>query len=261
MRDLPDHPYTPPADPVRASQEAMRKHLPKRFYTGVAVHHGDDGRHRVLLDGRAVKTPGRADIALPGHAVAAMLAAEFSAQAETINPATMPVYRLVNTALDGVATDMAAVADDIIRYFGSDLLCYRADGPEGLVERQRNVWDPILGWLEARISARFILAEGVMHVDQPERTIAAAGAMVRAVADPLQLAGLHMMTTLTGSAIIALAVMEGAITPEAAWVAAHVDENWNIERWGEDAEATATRALKWRDMAAAAGVVAAIRGL
>lgn len=257
MRDLLEDLDGQGIDPMRSAQAAMRRPLPKRFYTQVTVGTGEDGLSRVLLDGRAVRTPGKAEIALAGAGLAQLIADEFAAQGETIDPATMPVYRLVNTAIDGVATDMQAVAEDVTRFFGSDLLCYRAEGPDGLVARQREAWDPLLDWMETRIHQRFILAEGVMHVAQPKTTIAAAGAVIAAIGDPVVLAGLHLMTTLTGSAVLALAVLEGEITAQAAWAAAHVDEDWNIAQWGEDAEAKAMRALKWRDMAGAAAAVRA----
>ena len=260
MRDLLEDLENGGKDPMRSAQAAMRRPLPKRFYTHALAQQGEDGLHRIALDGRAIRTPGKAEIALDSAGLADLIAAEFSAQGETIDPATMPVYRLVNTALDGVATDMQAVAEDVTRFFGTDLLCYRAEGPDGLVARQREAWDPVLDWMEARIHQRFILAEGVMHVAQPRATIAAAGAIIAAIDDPVVLAGLHLMTTITGSGMLALAVLEREITAEDAFSAAHVDEDWNCAQWGEDAEVKAMRALKWRDMDAAAAAVRAVTG-
>ena len=258
MRELLEDLEAGSRNPMKAAQTAMRRPLPKRFYAEVAISQGDDGLHRVTLDGKTVKTPGKQEIALASADIAGMIANEFAVQGENIDPATMPVYRLVNTAFDGVALDMQAVAEDVTRFFGSDLLCYRADQPEGLVVLECETWDPVLDWMEARIHQRFVLAEGVMHVAQPRTTIAAAGAVVGAIADPVMLAGLHVMTTLTGSAILALAVLEGALSAEAAWAAAHVGEDWNAAQGGEDAEAKALRAAKWQDMAAAAAVVRAL---
>lgn len=236
-------------DPVRRAQIQMKTPLPKRFYKTVSVEPVDGG-FVVRLDGRAVRTPGKALLALPDEAAAALVAAEFDAQAETIDPVTMPVLRLVNTALDGVATDPQAVLEDIVRFASSDLLCYRADGPQGLVQRQNASWDPVIDWARAALDARFNLAEGVIHVEQPRETIAVLGAHLKQRAEPLKLAALHVMTTLTGSALLALAVEAGKLDAEAGWTAAHIDEDWQIEHWGEDAEATARRAQRKRDFVA-----------
>ena len=170
----------------------------------------------------------------------------------------MPVLRLVNTAIDGVATDPQAVLEDILRFASSDLLCYRADTPEKLVQRQNEAWDPVLDWARASLGARFVLAEGVMHVDQPREAIAALGVHLSQRAEPMRLAALHVMTTLTGSALLALAVEMGELDVEEAWVAAHVDEDWQIEHWGQDFEAVARRANRKRDMLAAVRLLEAL---
>ena len=152
---------------------------------------------------------------------------------------------------------MAEVRRPLVEYAGADLLYYRAGEPEGLVARQRAAWDPILGWAEQRFGARFVLAEGVMHVAQPEATLAQIAAAIEDFDEPFRLAGLSLATTLTGSALIALALAEGALDVEAAWSAAHVDEDWNIFKWGEDAEAMRRRALRLADFRAAALALAA----
>lgn len=244
-------------DPMKAAQEAMRTPLPKRFYKQVEVAPDGDG-FAVHLDGRAVKTPGRVPIVLAAEAAARIVAAEFAAQGEEIDPATMPAYRLVNTAIDGVATDPQAVLEDIVRFFGSDLLCYRADGPDALVEAQRARWDEPLAWAESVTGGRFVLAEGVMHVTQPRETLAALGALLKQISDPVALAALHSMTTLTGSAILAYGTFRGQWPAEDAWTAAHVDEDFNIAQWGEDAEAGAARARRWTEMEAAVRMIAAL---
>ena len=170
----------------------------------------------------------------------------------------MPLTRLANTALDGVAQDPQAVAEDIVRFSGSDLVCYRAGEPQELVARQAEAWDPLIDWAHSALGARFMLAEGVMHVEQPREAVAAVSAHVGRFRGPLELAAIHTMTTLTGSAILALAVAMNAISPEEAWRAAHVDEDWNIELWGEDAEAAARRRKRWAEMKAAADTLFAL---
>jgi chaperone required for assembly of F1-ATPase len=245
------------ADPVKAAQEAMRTPLPRRFYKTAGVAPEGDG-HAVQLDGRTAKTPGRAPLLLATEAAAQMVADEFAAQGETIDPASMPCFRLVNTAIDGVATDPQAVLEDVVRFFGTDLLCYRAGEPETLVAAQREKWDGPLAWAEEMAGSRFALAEDVMHVAQPRETLAAMGVHLRQIADPVALAALHSMTTLTGSAILALGTLRDAWSAEEAWTAAHVDEDFNISQWGEDAEAKARRARRWTEMNAAARMAAAL---
>jgi chaperone required for assembly of F1-ATPase len=187
--------------------------------------------------------------------MAEAIAAEWRAQRDVIDPATMPVTGLANSAIDGVAARMAETREAVLAYAGTDLLYYRAGEPEGLVARQRALWDPLLAWAEERHGVRFVLAEGVMHVAQPEATLAALAADLARCDDPFRLAGLHLATTLTGSALIAFALAEGAIEAERAWAAAHVDEDWNVAQWGEDAEAAERRARRHADFRAAALVL------
>ncbi len=248
----------PDPDPMKRAQKQMRQPLPRRFYKDVGVASQDDG-HVVMLDGKTVKTPGRALLLLPTRMVADLVASEFSAQGEEIDPVSMPVTRLANTALDGVANDPQAVMEDILRYASSDLLCYRADAPQRLVELQAEAWDPVLDWARGSLGARLILAEGVMHVDQPREAISALGVHLSMRKEPFRLSGLHVMTSLTGSALLALAVDDGLLTVDEAWSAAHVDEDWNIAQWGEDAEAKARRASRLADMRAAAALLGALR--
>ncbi len=244
-------------DPVRRAQIQMKTPLPKRFYEQAAVVPGEDG-FAVHLDGRPVRTPGKALLALPSEAAAALVADEFGAQEDVVDPVTMPVLRLVNTALDGVAADPQAVLEDILRFCATDLLCYRADGPEGLVDRQNRHWDPVLDWVRAALGARFNLAEGVIHVEQPRESIAVLGAHLAQRPQPLRLAAIHLMTSLTGSALLALAVERGELDAEEAWQAAHVDEDWQIEHWGQDSEAIARRAMRKRDFMAAVRLLEAL---
>jgi chaperone required for assembly of F1-ATPase len=157
-----------------------------------------------------------------------------------------------------VANDPQAVLEDILRFASSDLLCYRADAPQGLVDRQSEHWDGVIDWARSALGARFNLAEGVIHVEQPRETIAVLGAHLKQRSEPLQLAALHVITSLTGSALLALAVEAGELDPEAAWLAAHVDEDWQIEHWGQDSEAMARRSQRKRDFLGAVRLLEAV---
>ncbi|WP_371346730.1 ATP12 family chaperone protein [Ancylobacter sp. IITR112] len=244
-------PEAPPA-PARPGF-AERKPLPKRFYTRAEAA-PVDGLFRVELDGRPVRTPGRHLVAVPSEALAQALAQEWQAQGEFIDPMTMPMTRLVNSALDGVAPNMAEVGDEIVRYAGSDLLCYRTDNPAQLVALHAQLWDPVLGWARERFGASFMLSEGVVHVAQPPRTLELIAAALPD--DPLRMAALNLMTTLSGSALLALAVAHGHLDMVQAWRAAHADEEVQEQLWGTDAEALARRATRFRDFEAAARLYA-----
>lgn len=224
--------------------------LPKRFYKKATAGPLDDG-YTVLLDDRPVRTPARRALLLPDEASAQLIADEFEAQKETIDPAIMPVCRLANTAIDGVAEDPQAVFEDIVKFAGSDLLCYRAEAPNELVEFQNDKWDPVLEWLRDEAGANFVLGQGIVPVVQPKEAVAIFAAMLRRHDNPLALACLHTMTTLTGSAFLALAVADRFRSPAEAWEAAHVDEDWNIAQWGKDMEAAARRDKRWLEMEAA----------
>ncbi|GGD39015.1 ATP12 family chaperone protein [Aureimonas glaciei] len=228
-----------------------RPELPKRFYTAVSVVAAEGGGFTVELDGRGLRTPLRRKLVVPTRALATLLAGEWEAQKERIDPATMPLTRLANTVIDGIADDPQAVRADLAGYIETDMLFYRAGYPDRLVERQRAAWDPVLAEAERRIGARFVLAEGVMHVAQSPEAITAFRRRIETVENPFAIAALHQMTTLTGSALLPLAVAEGWIDAAAAWAAAHVDEDWNIELWGSDVEAEARRAARYGDMRAA----------
>lgn len=257
MRDiLGERDSAIPDQPTRVSEPSRESQLPKRFYEKAAVTEGDGG-YTIILDGRSVRTPGRNLLAVGDRALAGEIAAEWQAQGERIDPMTMPLTRLLNTALDGVANEMQAVKEDIVRFAGTDMLCYRAGEPTGLVARQNELWDPVIDWAASALGMRLVLAEGVMHVDQPPESLAAFSTHVGLVDDPLSLAALHVVTALTGSAVMAMAVLKGELDAERAWQIAHVDEDWNISQWGEDAEAAARRAARFTDMQAACRVLAA----
>lgn len=257
LNDLESGKHLSDPDPVKRAQNQMKTPQAKRFYDKVSVEKAPEG-FAVHLDGKPVRTPGKSILLLPTEAAAKLVADEFSAQGEKIDPVTMPVMRLVNTAIDGVASDPQAVLEDILRFCSSDLLCYRADTPERLVARQADAWDPVIDWARSRLGARFFLAEGVMHVEQPRESIAAVGVHLRQRDEPLRLAALHVMTAISGSALLALAVEAGELEPEAAWLAAHVDEDWNAEQWGEDFEAAARRTARKRDFMAATDLLKAL---
>ncbi len=231
-------------------REAASAPLPKRFYKEVSVREEPDGSFAVLLDGRPVRTPAKLVLAVPTRALAEGIAGEWAAQTENIDPSTMPLSKLAITAIDAVAQHAREVADDIVRYAGSDLLCYRAEAPQGLVELQARAWDPIMHWLEEQTGARFLFAEGIMPVTQSPEALEGVGRLV-APFDSFSLAALHVMTTLTGSAALALATALGRISADAAWAAAHVDEDWQIARWGVDVEAADRRERRRVEMSAA----------
>jgi chaperone required for assembly of F1-ATPase len=246
-------------DPVKNAQKAMRAVLPKRFYKTAEAVETPSG-FAVQLDGRTAKTSGRKPLLMPNKALALMVAAEFEAQTVVIDPFTMPVLRIVNPAIDSVSTMMAEVRADIANYAATDMLCYRAHEPEKLVVRQTAVWNPIVARVESAIGARFILAEGVMPTAQLQPTLAAfAAELAVATPDPFTLSAAHVLTSISGSALLALSVASGWLSAESAWAAAHLDEDWTIEFWGEDAEAAARRAKRWVEFEAASKVTDAMR--
>lgn len=243
-----------PLDPNESARQSSRAAQRKRFYASVGVAETPEG-FAVTLDGRTVKTPAKRLLAAPVRGIAEAMAAEWDAQTETIDPTSMPLTRLANSVIDGVAERSQDVADDIAKYFESDALFYRADHPEALVGRQAQHWDPVLFWAAETLSAHFILAEGIMHVRQPEQAVAAARAAMPG--DAWTLGALHVVTTLTGSALLALALLHHRLDVDAVWTAAHVDEDWNAEQWGADEEMMGKRAARLVDFKAAAKVLAA----
>ena len=239
------------AEPREPLQHRVKekKPLPSRFYRTVSVGERG-GLHAVLLDGRPAKTPGKAPLAVANAKLAEALAAEWRAQDRLIDPATMPLTRLVNTAIDHVPARLAEVRADIARYAESDLVCYRAEAPRDLSIRQASAWDPVLAWAEASLGARLTTAKGIMPVTQDEAAFAAVANALEPY-DALEVAALHVMTTLLGSVLLALAQVRGLLTADAAWAAAHVDEDWQIEQWGGDDEAKVRRALRFTEFASA----------
>ncbi|MGU3362915.1 ATP12 family chaperone protein [Methylobacterium sp. M6A4_1b] len=245
----PESPSQP--DPTRAARGTGRPSLPKRFYGEAGLAEHDDG-FRLTLDARPANTPARNALVLPTRALAEAVAAEWAVQVEVIDPATMPLTRLANTAIDGVAQRRSAVVDDLSAYAGTDLLAYRAGDPERLVRAQAEAWDPMLDWAHAELGARFILGEGVMHVTQPDVTVAALRRAIEETEGPFRLAALHTLTTLTGSLVLALAVLRDHAGPAEAWAAAHVDDTYQASVWGRDAEAESRHAARQAEFEAAA---------
>ncbi len=244
-------------DPVKRAQKKMRTPLPKRFYKEAKAG-AVDGGFAILLDGRPAKTPLGKKLLFPIELAASLSALEYEAQIGEINPSKMPVTRLANTAVDGVADQVAEVLADIRLYASSDLVCYRSEGPEALAELQSLAWDPYLEWAKSALGARFFLAQGVMPIEQPKPALDAVGKALEKYAEPFKAACLHSMTSLTGSALVALAVAEGRVTADQAWRDAHVDEDWTISQWGADEEATVRRAFRWLEMKAAADLLRAV---
>jgi chaperone required for assembly of F1-ATPase len=245
-----------PLDPQEAVRRTSRVPRRKRFYAGVGISEKAGG-FGITLDDKPVRTPSRRMLVVPTPEIAEFIAEEWAAQKEVIDPTTMPITRLANSVIDAVADRTEAVADDIAKYFHSDMLCYRAAHPEALVAREAEHWDPVLFWAAEALGAHFILAEGVVHVRQPDQAVAAARAALPA--DPWAIAALHMVTTLTGSALLALALLRGALDEDQVWAAAHVDEDWNIEQWGVDEEVAARRLARYLDFRAAARVLKSLQ--
>ena len=245
-----------PLDPQEAVRRATRAPLRKRFYASAGVAPADDG-FAVTLDGKTIKTPSGRVVATPSRAIADAVAAEWESQKETIDPLTMPMTRFANSVVDAVVDRVDVVRDDIAKYFATDLLFYRAGHPEGLVAREAQHWDGVLFWAADTLGAHFILAQGIMHVSQPEQALAAArDALPR---DPWSVAALHVVTTLTGSALLALALYHGVRDPEQVWNAAHVDEDFNAEQWGRDEEVVARKAARRLDFDTAVAILSALK--
>ena len=244
-----------PLDPEEAVRRAARTPQRKRFYARAGVAEGRDG-FAITLDDRPIRSPSGRQVVVPRREIAEAIVAEWEAQREFIDPLTMPMTRFANSVVEAVVDRVDAVTEDMAKYFQSDLLFYRAGHPEALVAREAAHWDPLLFWAADALGAHFILAEGIVHVRQPESAIAAARAALPK--DPWSIAALHVVTTLTGSALLALALLHGVVDQDQAWTAAHVDEDWNSEKWGVDEEVAARRAARLVDFRAAARILKAL---
>jgi chaperone required for assembly of F1-ATPase len=256
MRDLFDEVAgQSPLDPQEVVRRAARMPRPKRFYSETGII-AVDGGFAVTLDGRPIRTPSGRVVTVPQREIAQAVAAEWDAQQETIDPLTMPMTRFANSVVDAVIDRVELVREDVAKYLRSDLLFYRAGHPDALVMREASHWDGVLYWARDTLGAHFILAEGIMHVGQPDAAVEAARAALPS--DPWPVAALHVVTTLTGSALLALALLHGVLDPDQVWAAAHVEEDWNAEQWGVDEETAARRAARLVDFRAAAHILKAI---
>lgn len=217
----------------------------KRFWKTVTIIDG-----AIELDGRPVRTPARAALTLPTPRLAEAVAEEWRSVGEELDPRAMPLTGLANAAIDQIAPNPAPFAADLARYGESDLLCYRAELPEPLVERQAVQWDPLLDWARTRYDVHFETTAGVMHCPQPPATIARLQEVVAAL-DPFRLAALSPLVTISGSLVAALALLEGAADRETVWRAAQLDEDWQAEQWGEDDLAIRARDVRRADFDAA----------
>lgn len=234
--------------PKGVIKDTMRKPLAKRFYKTASA--SAVAPFLILLDGRAVKTPAKRPLNLPTRASADAVAAEWAAQVDVVNPARMPMTRFANSAIDAVAQTLEAVAGDIVAFAGRDHLCYRAEGPATLTAAQSKAWDPILSWLERAQAIRLRVVTGIMPIEQPRDALDRFAAALKPL-EPFGLTALHVMTTMTGSAVLALAVARGQLSSADAWTAAHVDEDYQIALWGQDTEAAERRQRRWQDFEAA----------
>ncbi|WP_119462792.1 ATP12 family protein [Rhodospirillaceae bacterium SYSU D60014] len=230
----------------------------KRFYKKVRTAAVEDG-FQVLLDERPVRTPGRAPLVVPTQPVAEAIATEWQAQGEAVKPLTMPLTRLATTAIDRVTAHREGVIDEVASYAATDLLCYRADQPAELVARQNALWQPLLDWATLRYDAPLTVTTGVLPQPQPAGSLVALRAAVAALGT-LKLTALHAATTACGSVIIALALLEDRIDAVGAWETSQLDETFQIEVWGEDAEAAARREALRQDIEATARFMALLRG-
>ena len=254
MREIFDEIYeNQPLDPMEAARRNTRTNLRKRFYKEASVGEPTMSGYPMLLDGRPVRTPVRRPLAAPTDALASALSTEWNAQTDVIDPGQMPLTRLANAIIDAVTGRAQAVADEIAKYLGSDLLFYRAGTPAGLVAKQAQAWDPVLDWARDELGARFMQIEGVMYAAQPEHAVAAARAGIPQ--DVWRLGAVSSITSLTGSALLALALAQDALAPDAAWNAAHVDEDWQMAQWGRDELALQRRAYRRAEFDAAVTVL------
>jgi chaperone required for assembly of F1-ATPase len=257
MRDLFDEVAgKSPLDPQEAVRRQARVPKRKRFYKGAGVAEAGS-EFTVTLDGKPIKTPSGRTVTVPVRAIAEAVAEEWRAQQDTIDPLTMPLTRFANSVVESVVDRVAPVRDDVARYFQSDLLFYRAGHPQALVEKEARHWDPVLFWAADTLGAHFILGEGITHVLQPDTAIEAARDALPG--DPWSVAAIHVVTTLTGSALLALALAHGARDPDQVWDAAHVDEDWNRDQWGVDEEVAARRAAREVDFRAAVRILRAVK--
>lgn len=234
-------------------QQEREARLSKRFYKEAVSRRDEDGA-AIMLDERELKTPGRNPVRVPTRELADAIAAEWSAQADHIDPTTMPRTRIITTAIDRVALDSGPAVDEIVRYAGTDLTCYRADAPEALVRKQAEAWDPLLAWMLDVYGTRLTPTSGIMHLAQEEEELERLRAAVAGL-DAITLTALHTLVTIAGSAVIGLAVMRNRLSADEGWATSRIDEQFQIAQWGEDAEAAERAQFHKLEFDAAAEVI------
>jgi len=217
----------------------------RRFWT-TATTIPVAGGFAVQLDGKPVRTPQKAHLVLPTEDLAREVAAEWQAVDGKVDPGGMPFTRMANSAIDKVTPQFDAVVEMLAEYGGSDLLCYRAARPAGLIDLQAQSWDPLLAWAAETLAAPLEPTTGVMHHAQPPESLAALRQAVRALT-PFQLTAFHDLVALSGSLVLALAVTRGRLSADEAWTLSRIDESWQIQEWGEDEEAAELTARKHAD--------------
>jgi len=214
----------------------------KRFWSSVEVVSAAEG-FAVTLDTRPVKTPAKKPLVVSTKGLADHIAAEWAAQSEAIDPQTMPFTRTTNAAIDKVAPQFLEVVGHLSAYCGTDLLCYRAEGPAELVSRQNSAWDPLLSWSSEVLDAPLICAQGVMHVEQSPKTLRTYKDKLKNLSE-FQLAAMHDLIGLSGSCVAAFALVNGVKSPNEIWRISRIDEDWQRDQWGADEEADALSATK-----------------
>jgi chaperone required for assembly of F1-ATPase len=229
----------------RLSRDRIVRPLPKRFYKVVGVTE----KLEISLDGRIVKTPLKVPLVLPTRALADAVAEEWEAQREYVNPAAMPLTKLANTAIDRAISERPGITAEILAFAGSDMVCYRADKPDSLVALQSQHWDPVLAWVQDVLGANFATVDSVVHITQSRDAMQAVRAHVAGL-DGFAFTAVHNLTTLTGSALLALMLAADGISSRRAWLAANVDEDWQIAIWGRDDEAETRRAGRSQEFSA-----------
>ncbi len=217
----------------------------KRFWKTASVQEAEDG-FTVTLDGRGIKTPAKTTLIVPTQGLAQAIAAEWDAQDDTVKPATMPFTRTANAAIDKVALQRAEVAEMLAAYGDADLLCYRAEAPQELVQRQADAWDPALDWAERELAARLATRAGVMHAPQDAASLKALSEQVHAL-NSFQLAGFHDLVAISGSLVLGLAAARDWKPAYDIWMLSRIDDLWQEERWGRDEDAHEQAMFKWHE--------------
>jgi Chaperone required for the assembly of the mitochondrial F1-ATPase len=260
MRDQLEEAHKHRDDGYGRAQHLNQVELPKRFYTAVDVARGEEG-YAITLDGRTLRTPGKKiSVVLPVLGIAQAMAAEWAAQEKVINPATMPLTRLINSALESGEEMVPAFRAEIGKFVSNDLLLYRADSPQELVAEQERLWDDVLVRLARKFEVSFQPTIGIIHQPQPVSTLEKLDATLEGQG-LLSLTALVSITGLTGSGLLTIALLHQLVSPDEVWTAAHVDEDHQIRLWGEDEEAAERRAKRRVEFDVAVSVVDALRQL